>query len=855
MTRSISKRKDAAIEAMGLMASEGVWMMHEPALVNLGIQMVKMAEEGKAPEVEARVPMFVLDAKEDGKRTAVISVTGVIRPREDTLSRRMGGTALTTLLAELSTAMADSTVSDVLFVFDTPGGSAQGLKDASNIIAGFRGVKPMVAQVEGLCASAGYYLASNMDRIVAKRDALVGSIGTKMLDVSVVRAWAEFGVDIESVHFGQHKVAGDPMAPMSEDRKAVIQELVDDFGRDFVEHVAQARGLSVEDVREKYGDGKVFKATTAVDRGLIDSVIEYSVPAKPVQNQNKNEGVSVSSAPSVSTDTVGAGVSVMESEMLTAKIRSAMFAADLINNLEASDAECNSALAAFYKVKGKEKPQDEQTALADLRSFMGGGSAAPNVQEAHQREQAEAAGSGMSLEQYKARREELSSIADLVNSGRPEALITSEMVAEALDSDKSIKAIQADWKEKNTAQLPETSLQSVQVLSNGADRFAVDAVEAIVSQAPVGGAPDNSRQNKLLGKSIMSLARMSLRSVGASFDEDTPAQEIAENALCMDSPSQMSFGVSSASGLVNSPASFPNIMAQAVRVIMDRAADQAPTTFESWAHQLPAADDFDPTSIGGHGVIDRLDDYVDGDEVKQKQMNEESKGWIEVKPKANDIFFTWSMMVSAIKFNRFMEQIAELGMAGKKTLNRELIGLLGNNVELVDGVNLFSDATHSNLITSGAGAPSDSQLTAMAAKHSAQTVPGATDPCGVFPSIVLVPDALRITAHKAFQTLMYKAGGQAVANIESSQDYFKDRVQVLSDVMLDGFSTQAWYSMVDPANSGLRSFVYQYLNGYGPNGQPVRYNDPRRRAQVYGVNFAAGAAVTGWRGAVKNPGA
>ena len=385
----------------------------------------------------------------------------------------------------------------------------------------------------------------------------------------------------------------------------------------------------------------------------------------------------------------------------------------------------------------------------------------------------------------------------------------------------------------------------VRTVSHGADRFAEDAVEALAAQAPVGlqAKPDN----QLAGIDGRTLLHKCARQRGVDPESMSGPDLFMQEALGISSIS------ASGSGFVNTPSSFPNIMAQTTKRIIEKAATQAPVTFPEWAHRLPDADDFDPTSIGGHGVIDRLDDYVDGDPVKQKQMNEESKGWIEVKPKANDILLTWQMVVSSMKFQEFLYQTGQLGMAGPRTLNQEMVRLIADNPTLIDGYSLFDDSNHGNLITSGAGAPSDSQLQAMAAKHSALAPLGSSDPIGVHPEVILVPWALRITAEQAFVTLL-NAKGVVVANVEEAQHYFKDRLKVLSDPMLDAFSPTAWYSMVNPTNSGLRSFVYRYLGGTGPTGKPQNYADPQRRALVFGVNFAAGCAITKHRGIVKNPG-
>ncbi len=70
--------------------------------------------------------------------------------------------------------------------------------------------------------------------------------------------------------------------------------------------------------------------------------------------------------------------------------------------------------------------------------------------------------------------------------------------------------------------------------------------------------------------------------------------------------------------------------------------------------------------------------------------------------------------------------------------------------------------------------------------------------------------------------------------------------------MLDAYSTSHWYSLVDPTNQGLRSFVYRYSAGYEPNRPMMQYHDHRKRGICFAVDFVAGFAVTRHRGIVRN---
>ena len=858
MTRSTSKRKYAVAQVLSSMARE-VWMMQDTALAEMTTQLLNIAETGQAlPAVESRTPMHYIQAATGAGRTAVISVTGVIRQANDAVDRYMGGTSLTDLVREYVSAMNDKDVTDIRIDYNTPGGSAQGLADASAIMKSFKGQKPVVAVVDGLCASAGYYLAVNADKIVSKRDSLIGSIGTKVLDYSMVRMYGEMGIDVNEVHFGENKVAGSPMSPMSPEREAALQEMVTDFGNDFVDHVALSRGISHQVVRSQYGDGKVFKATTALKIGMIDSVLDpiagglsasAQQPLRQASNQN-NSSASVSIGSTVSSP-ISEAIHTTESyEMkISARLKSALFATGFIGKLEASDDVCEASLTAFYKAKGHAMPAAEEEVLQGLAASMCGTAALP-IQPAAASgvsEHAEAVSPAMTLEMYKDRRNQLNSVASLINAQRDTPLITSEMISAALDSKNGIDAVQSQWKEQVSAALPKTHVSYV---AASEDKLAKLSIDAIVGQSGVSQS-NKPKPNEFSGKSVMQVAKACLASAGVKGLDDASPQDIAEAALGFGHHSGL---LASSQSAYNTPADFPNIMSEASKIIMEDAAMAAKTSFEVWAHRLPDADNMDTESIAGHGTIDGLDAQVDGDNVKDRKLFEESKGFIVPVHYANDIALTWLMMIKSISFQAFLSSLGELGSAGKKVLNRQLISFLTGNVELIDGVALFHDATHGNLITTGGGTPSNAQLKLMAKKHSAQRPPGATANSGADPSILLVPDGLKRDAAEAFKTLIV-VNGMSVANLESNQSYFKDNIMVVSDAELDLVSAVEYYSLVAPNMQGLRSFVYRYLAGYGETGRRIEYVDNQKRARVYGVDFVAGSAVTKHRGVVKNPGA
>ena len=70
---------------------------------------------------------------------------------------------------------------------------------------------------------------------------------------------------------GKYKDIGSMTRPITKDEEAVLQELIDDTYNQFVDIVAEGRGLTREEVL-KVADGRIFTGAQALQLGLIDKL-------------------------------------------------------------------------------------------------------------------------------------------------------------------------------------------------------------------------------------------------------------------------------------------------------------------------------------------------------------------------------------------------------------------------------------------------------------------------------------------------------------------------------------------------------------------------------------------------------
>lgn len=202
----------------------------------------------------------------------VISVEGPLFRHANLISDFSGGTTYDAIWRGIEASEAHPQVSRSLFRFNTPGGEADGLSELAEAVSRLR--KPTWAYVDGMCASAGYWLASQCDHIVAELASEVGSIGVRAgtVDDSVADEMA----GIREIEIISSQSPGKRSKPVDDEVIGRLQTRIDDLAELFIAAVARGRGVSAKTVLEGFGQGDVMIASKALDAGLIDEIGNFN---------------------------------------------------------------------------------------------------------------------------------------------------------------------------------------------------------------------------------------------------------------------------------------------------------------------------------------------------------------------------------------------------------------------------------------------------------------------------------------------------------------------------------------------------------------------------------------------------
>lgn len=221
-----------------------------------------------APAKSAAGPMIV-PGPGPGQAIGLVSVRGIalydVEYQPYAFSTRL-------LAATVTNLANDPEVGTIVLDISSPGGAVTGTAEAGDAIFAARERKKVVTIVNPLAASAAYWIASQASQIIAIPSADVGSIGVFMMHADCSGLMEQVGVKPTFIFAGEHKIEGNPYEPLADEARANWQEEVDTIYSEFLKAVARGRGVSVDEVREKFGKGRTLMAPAAKKVGMIDAI-------------------------------------------------------------------------------------------------------------------------------------------------------------------------------------------------------------------------------------------------------------------------------------------------------------------------------------------------------------------------------------------------------------------------------------------------------------------------------------------------------------------------------------------------------------------------------------------------------
>jgi len=208
------------------------------------------------------------------ERIAIISITGMMMKyahfnwsMED-LDWIVPG--IDDIASLLEYAMQSDEIDGAILVFNTPGGTTQSLIRIEEVLK--KRTKPVVAVVDGMCASAGMYAASLCDRIIAlNKMCNVGSIGVMVQLVDYGAFYKKQGIKIIEIY-----------PPESSEKNKAYRDAIDGKTQTMIDEVLTPLAVNFQSIVKEHRpvdesvegvlSGKMFYAEDAIKAGLIDEI-------------------------------------------------------------------------------------------------------------------------------------------------------------------------------------------------------------------------------------------------------------------------------------------------------------------------------------------------------------------------------------------------------------------------------------------------------------------------------------------------------------------------------------------------------------------------------------------------------
>lgn len=185
------------------------------------------------------------------------------------------------LSEEIRKVREDESVKAVVLRADSPGGDPLPSDLVARELKLTMEEKPVIVSQGFVAGSGGYWISMHSDEIVATPLTITGSIGVISGHFWDAELSEKLGTNYQGIKRGSHSDLGGgsgipflaslPHRPYDEKELARVEEVIKTLYQDFLEQVAEGRGLTVPEVAE-IAQGRVWSGIDGKEIGLVDEL-------------------------------------------------------------------------------------------------------------------------------------------------------------------------------------------------------------------------------------------------------------------------------------------------------------------------------------------------------------------------------------------------------------------------------------------------------------------------------------------------------------------------------------------------------------------------------------------------------
>lgn len=245
-------------------------------------------EEGLAKHLQAEHLMTWGDAqkkllrewrKHADKYVAVLPLSGIMLPGEsatppiDLPIPFIGGERLgdLTVVRQVRNLMPNKAAAAVVVWIESGGGAAITADAMTAALLELAKDRPVVAYMNSVAASGGYYVATPAQWIVAQPGTITGSIGVILAKPVTGGLYEKLKVNRLEFTRGANASIFSDAAPFTPAQREQMRASIEHNYQQFIKYVAESRRMSLEAV-DAVGGGRVWTGQQALENGLIDQL-------------------------------------------------------------------------------------------------------------------------------------------------------------------------------------------------------------------------------------------------------------------------------------------------------------------------------------------------------------------------------------------------------------------------------------------------------------------------------------------------------------------------------------------------------------------------------------------------------
>lgn len=222
------------------------------------------------------VPAYYTSETLAGPHTALVELDGIIGVGNEI--------SADTAIKGIREALEDEQTRGLILRINSPGGSPVQANQINREIGRLREIypdKPVIAVVDDICASGGYYIAVAAERIFVDQASLVGSIGVLMNGFGFVDTLQKLGIERRLLTAGENKALLDPFSPVKGADQRHAQAMLDRIHEQFIAAVKTGRGERLSSESEIFS-GLFWTGDRAIELGLADELGTADMVAREV---------------------------------------------------------------------------------------------------------------------------------------------------------------------------------------------------------------------------------------------------------------------------------------------------------------------------------------------------------------------------------------------------------------------------------------------------------------------------------------------------------------------------------------------------------------------------------------------